>query len=253
MVNPFRLDGRVVIVTGASRGIGAGTARAISESGGSVVLVARSGDDLATVAASLPGPSRVVVGAVEDPALPLQAVAAAAEMGDMWGLVNNAGISPAYAPTAETSDEEWEQILAVNLRAGAAFARAVLPAMVAAGTGGRIVNLSSIAAFAGLPNLVAYNATKAALDAMTRTMAVEYGPAGITVNSLAPGTITTEMVQQMMDTNPALAEKFVSKTAIGRVGSVDEAAWPIVFLLSDAAGFMTGQVMLIDGGRLAAA
>ena len=253
MMNPFRLDGRVVIVTGASRGIGAGTARAISESGGSVVLVARSGDDLATVAASLPGPSRVVVGAVEDPALPLQAVAAAAEMGDMWGLVNNAGISPAYAPTAETSDEEWEQILAVNLRAAAAFARAVLPAMVAAGTGGRIVNLSSIAAFAGLPNLVAYNATKAALDAMTRTMAVEYGPAGITINSLAPGTITTEMVQQMMDTNPALAEKFVSKTAIGRVGSVDEAAWPIVFLLSDAAGFMTGQVMLIDGGRLAAA
>ena len=253
MTNPFRLDGRVVIVTGASRGIGAGTARAISESGGSVVLVARSGDDLATVAASLPGPSRVVVGAVEDPALPMQAVAAAAEMGDLWGLVNNAGISPAYAPTAETSDEEWEQILAVNLRAAAAFARAVLPAMVAAGTGGRIVNLSSIAAFAGLPNLVAYNATKAALDAMTRTMAVEYGPAGITVNSLAPGTITTEMVQQMMDTNPALAEKFVSKTAIGRVGSVDEAAWPIVFLLSDAAGFMTGQVMLIDGGRLAAA
>ncbi len=253
MTNPFRLDGRVVIVTGASRGIGAGTARAISESGGSVVLVARSEDDLATVAASLPGPSRVVVGAVEDPALPMQAVAAAAEMGELWGLVNNAGISPAYAPTAETSDEEWEQILAVNLRAAAAFARAVLPAMMAAGTGGRIVNLSSIAAFAGLPNLVAYNATKAALDAMTRTMAVEYGPAGITINSLAPGTITTEMVQQMMDTNPALAEKFVSKTAIGRVGSVDEAAWPIVFLLSDAAGFMTGQVMLIDGGRLAAA
>ena len=253
MTNPFRLDGRVVIVTGASRGIGAGTARAISESGGSVVLVARSGDDLATVAASLPGPSRVVVGAVEDPALPMQAVAAAVEMGDLWGLVNNAGISPAYAPTAETSDDEWEQILAVNLRAAAAFARAALPAMVAGGAGGRIVNLSSIAAFAGLPNLVAYNATKAALDAMTRTMAVEYGPAGITINSLAPGTITTEMVRQMMDANPALAEKFVSKTAIGRVGSVDEAAWPIVFLLSDAAGFMTGQVMLIDGGRLAAA
>jgi NAD(P)-dependent dehydrogenase (short-subunit alcohol dehydrogenase family) len=116
-----------------------------------------------------------------------------------------------------------------------------------------VVNLSSIAAFAGLPNLVAYNATKAALDAMTRTMAVEYGPAGVTANSIAPGTITTEMVQQMMDTNPALAEKFVSKTAIGRVGTVDETAWPIVFLLSDAAAFMTGQVMLIDGGRLAAA
>jgi NAD(P)-dependent dehydrogenase (short-subunit alcohol dehydrogenase family) len=250
---PFRLDDRVVIITGASRGIGAGTARAVSDAGGSVVLVARSGDDLAGVAASLPGPSRIVVGAVEDPSVPPLAVAAAAEMGDLWGLVNNAGISPAYAPTAETSDDDWQQILAVNLRASAAFARAALPAMVATGKGGRVVNLSSIAAFAGLPNLVAYNATKAALDAMTRTMAVEYGPAGINVNSIAPGTITTEMVQQMMDTNPALAEKFVGKTAIGRVGTVDETAWPIVFLLSDAAGFMTGQVMLIDGGRLAAA
>ena len=253
MDTPFSLNGRVVIITGASRGIGAGTASAVSRSGGSVVLVARSADDLAAVAASLPGPSRVVVGAVEDPAVPAQAVAAAKELGDLWGLVNNAGISPAYAPTAETSDDEWDQILRVNLRAAAAFARAAIPAMVAAGKGGRIVNVSSIAAFAGLPNLVAYNATKAGLDAMTRTMAVEYGHAGINVNSIAPGTITTEMVQQMMDTNPALAEKFVNKTTIGRVGTVDESAWPIVFLLSDAAGFMTGQVMLIDGGRLAAA
>ncbi len=250
---PFSLRGRVVIITGASRGIGAGTARAVSGSGGSVVLVARSADDLGAVAASLPGPSRVVVGAVEDPAVPAMAVAAAAELGDLWGLVNNAGISPSYAPTAETSDEHWDEIVRVNLRAAAAFARAALPAMVATGAGGRVVNLSSIAAFAGLPNLVAYNCTKAGLDAMTRTMAVEYGPAGITVNSIAPGTITTEMVQQMMDTNPALAEKFVSRTAIGRVGTVDEAAWPIVFLLSDAAAFMTGQVMLIDGGRLAGA
>ncbi len=253
MANPFRLDGRVVIVTGASRGIGKGTAIAVSESGGSVVLVARSADDLAAVAASLPGPSRVVVGAVEDPEVPARAVAAAAELGDIWGLVNNAGISPAYSPTVDTTDEQWDEILRVNLRAAAAFARAAIPAMIAAGKGGRVVNLSSIAAFAGLPNLVAYNATKAGLDAMTRTMAVEYGRQGVCVNSIAPGTITTEMVQQLMDTNPVLAEKFVAKTAIGRVGTVDETAWPIVFLLSDAAGFMTGQVMLIDGGRLAAA
>lgn len=250
---PFSLSGRVVIVTGASRGIGKGTAEAVSQSGGSVVLVARSADDLQAVADSLPGPSRVVVGAVEDPAVQARAVQAAGEMGDLWGLVNNAGISPAYAPTTETTDDDWDEILRVNLRAAAGFARAAIPAMVAAGRGGRIVNLSSIAAFAGLPNLVAYNATKAALDAMTRTMAVEFGPQGICVNSIAPGTITTELVQQLMDANPPLAQKFVDKTAIGRVGTVDEAAWPIVFLLSDAAGFMTGQVMLIDGGRLASA
>jgi 3-oxoacyl-[acyl-carrier protein] reductase len=238
MNEPFALDGRVVIITGASRGIGKGTADAVSRSGGSVVLVARTADDLEAVAASLPGPSRVVVGAVEDPGVADRAVAAAAELGDLWGLVNNAGISPYYHPAAETSDDEWDHILRVNLRAAAAFSRAAIPA---------------IAAFAGLPNIVAYNATKAALDAMTRTLAVELGPMGILVNSIAPGTITTELVGELMDANPALAEKFVSKTAMGRVGTVDEAAWPIVFLLSDAAGFMTGQVMLIDGGRLAAA
>ncbi len=253
MDTPFSLEGRVVIITGASRGIGKGTAEAVSKSGGSVVLVARSGDDLAAVAASLPGPSRVLVGAVEHPETPAQAVALAAEMGDLWGLVNNAGISPAYHSAVETTDDEWDQILRVNLRAAAAFARAAIPAMAAAGKGGRVINLSSIAAFAGLPNIVAYNAAKAGLDAMTRTLAVEYGHAGICVNSIAPGTITTEMVQQMMDANPPLAEKFVSKTTLGRVGTVDEAAWPIVFLLSDASAFMTGQVMLIDGGRLAAA
>jgi len=84
-------------------------------------------------------------------------------------------------------------------------------------------------------------------------MAVELGPEGILCNSIAPGTIVTEIVEDLMNQNPALRDKFVSKTAMGRVGSVPEAAWPIVFLLSDASSFMTGQVMVVDGGRLAAA
>ncbi|MSO44688.1 MAG: glucose 1-dehydrogenase [Thermoleophilia bacterium] len=249
----FDLTDRVVIITGASRGIGKGTAEAVSHSGGKVVLVARTADDLEAVAASLPGESAVVVGSVDDPDVAARAVAAACALGDVWGLVNNAGISPYYHPAVETTDDEWDHVLRVNLRAAAMFARAVVPAMLDTGRGGRIVNLSSIAAFAGLPNIVAYNATKAALDSMTRTLAVELGPSGILVNSIAPGTITTELVGELMAANPALAEKFVSKTAMGRVGTVAEAAWPIVFLLSDAAGFMTGQVLLVDGGRLAAA
>lgn len=253
MTNPFGLDGRVVIVTGASRGIGKGTAIAVSESGGHPVLVARSEDDLRALAAALPGPSTVLVGDVADPELPARAVAAAEAAGGLWGLVNNAGITPYYHPATETSDEEWQHILQVNVRACAAFARESAKAMQARGAGGRIVNMSSIAAFAGLPNLVAYNAAKGAIDAMTRTMAVELGPDGIMVNSIAPGTIVTEIVEGLMDENPALRDKFVSKTAIGRVGSVPEAAWPIVFLLSDASSFMTGQVMIVDGGRLAAA
>lgn len=251
MSNPFRLDGRAVVITGASRGIGAEVARCVTSSGGSVVLVARSADALATVAAGLSGPYRIVVGAVEDPETPERAAAAAEELGGLWGLVNNAAINPYYHPALDTPASEWEELLRVNVVAAASFAR-VIGARLAASGGGRIVNLGSIAGLTGLPNIAAYNATKAALDALTRTLAVELGPAGVLVNSVAPGTILTEMVTDLMGANPVLAERLVAKAPVGRMGSVPEAAWPIVFLLSDAASFITGHVLVADGGRLAA-
>ena len=114
------------------------------------------------------------------------------------------------------------------------------------------MNLGSIAGLSGLPNIAPYNASKAAIDAMTRTMAVELGAAGVLVNSVAPGTISTELVQGMLAANPALAEKLVAKSPLGRVGVPAEAAEPIVFLLTDAASFITGHVLVVDGGRLAA-
>ena len=141
----------------------------------------------------------------------------------------------------------------VNLLAAAAFARVVGTRLVEQGTGGRIVNVSSIASLSGLPNIGPYNATKAALDAMTRTIAVELGPAGICCNSVNPGTIATEMVEELLRANPPLKEKFVNRTPLGRVGATDEAAWPIVFLLTDAAAFITGETLLVDGGRMASA
>src|SRR4029079_9670147 len=131
-----------------------------------------------------------------------------------------------------------------------AMARAVGREM-AAGGGGRIVNLSSIAGLTGVPNIGPYNASKTALDAFTATFAVKLGPAGVLVNSVAPGTILTEMVEGLMTANPALKEKLVLKAALGRLGAGAEAAWPIVFLLTDAASFLTGQTIVVDGGRLA--
>lgn len=252
MTDPFRLDDRTVVVTGASRGIGAAVARLVSSLGGRVVLVARSGDALSALADGLPGPSAVVTGDIADPAVADEAAAAAEKLGDLWGLVNNAGINPYYHPLTETPLSEWDEVLRVNLLGAAAFARAIGGRLAAAGRGGRIVNLGSIAGLTGLPNIGPYNATKAALDAMTRTMAVELGPANVLCNSVAPGTIGTEMVAQLMDANPALKERLVAKTPIGRIGQVDEAAWPIVFLLTDASSFITGQVLVVDGGRLAA-
>lgn len=252
MSDPFRLDGRTVIVTGASRGIGAEVAMAVSARGGSVVLVARSGDALGELAAALPGPSAAVSGDVADTEVVAEAVSAAEGLGGLWGLVNNAGINPYYHPVTETPLSEWDEVLRVNLLGATAFARAVARHLTEQGTGGRIVNVSSIAGLTGLANIGPYNASKAALDALTRTLALELGPVGILCNSIAPGTIATEMVEGLMAANPVLKERLVSKAPLGRIGAVAEAALPIVFLLSDAASFITGQTIVVDGGRLSA-
>jgi NAD(P)-dependent dehydrogenase (short-subunit alcohol dehydrogenase family) len=148
--------------------------------------------------------------------------------------------------------EQWDETLRVNLLGAASFARVIGARLAEAGAGGRIVNISSIAGLTGLPNIAPYNATKAAMDALTRTMAVELGPAGVLCNSVAPGTIMTEMVEELMQANPALQERLVAKSPLGRIGQTPEAAWPIVFLLTDAASFITGEVLVVDGGRLAA-
>ena len=250
--DPFSLDGRTIIVTWASRGIGADVARGIVARGGGVVLVARSGKALEELAAELSGPSAVVAGDVADTQTVSAAVSAGERLGGLWGVVNNAGINPFYHPVIETPLSEWDEVLRVNLLGATAFARAVGRHLAEAGGGGRIINLSSIAGLTGLPNIGPYNASKAALDALTRTLAVELGPAGVLCNSIAPGTIATEMVEGLMTANPALKERLVAKSPLGRIGTVAEAAWPIVFLLTDAASFITGQTLVVDGGRLAA-
>lgn len=252
MSDPFRLDGRTVIVTGASRGIGAEVAHGISSRGGGVVLVARSAEALRELAETLPGPTAVVAGDVSDTMVAGEALDAAEALGGLWGVVNNAGINPFYHPVTETPLSEWDEVLRVNLLGTAAFSRAVGRALVEAGGGGRIVNIGSIAGLTGLPMIGPYNASKAAIDALSRTLAVELGPAAILCNSVAPGTIATEMVEGLMAANPALEERLVAKAPLGRIGTVAEAAWPIVFLLTDAASFITGQTLVVDGGRLAA-
>jgi NAD(P)-dependent dehydrogenase (short-subunit alcohol dehydrogenase family) len=251
MNDPFRLDERTIIITGASRGIGAAVARAVAAQGGSTVLVARSRQPLEALAAELPGPSAVVAGDVADTQIVDEAISAGERLGNLWGLVNNAGIQPAYQPLTATPLSAWDEVLNINLLGAAAFARAMALHLTEAGAGGRIINVSSIGGLTGLPMIGPYNASKAAMDGLTRSLAVELGPAGILCNSVAPGTITTEMVADLMQANPALQEKLVAKTPIGRLGTVEEAAGPIVFLLSDAASFITGQVLVVDGGRLA--
>lgn len=253
MSDPYRLDGRVIIVTGASRGIGEGIAEAASARGARVVLVARDAARLEALAARLPGPAAIAVGDVGDTDTVSDALDRAEELGGpLWAVVNNAAVNPYYHPVTDTPLFEWDDVLRVNLLGATAFARAGARVMMEQGGGGRIVNISSIAGLTGLPNIGPYNASKAALDALTRTMAVELGSHNILVNSVAPGTITTDMVSDLMATNPALAERLAGKAALGRLGSVREAVEPILFLLSDAASFITGHTLVVDGGRLAA-
>ena len=253
MSDPFRLDGRTVIVTGASRGIGAAVARGVVDRGGRAVLVARSAEAIGALERELgAGVATAVAGDVADPEVAERALRAAEALGGLWALVNNAGINPYYHPVTESPLSEWDEVLRVNVLGAASFARTVGAALAEAGRGGRIVNLGSIAGLTGLPNIGPYNASKAALDALSRTMAVELGPAGVLCNSVAPGTIRTEMVDALLVANPALAERLVAKAPIGRVGEPGEAALPIIFLLSDAASFITGQTLVVDGGRLAA-
>ncbi len=250
--NPYRLDDRTIIVTGASRGIGAAVAQSAARQGANLVLVARSEPDLERLAAELTTKVRIVAGDVADTETAERALDAADQIGTgVWGLVNNAGINPYYRQIVETPLHEWDDVLRVNLLGAAVFARAAGRAMADKG-GGRIVNLGSIAGLTGLPNIGPYNASKAAIDALTRTLAVELGPHGVLVNSVAPGTIRSEMVDGLLKANPALAERLVAKAPLGRVGECEEAAEPIVFLLSDAASFITGHVLVVDGGRLAA-
>ena len=159
-----------------------------------------------------------------DPELAERALAAAEGLGGLWGLVNNAGINPYYHPVTESPLGEWDEVLRVNVLGAASFARAVGAALAAAGGGGRIVNLGSIAGLTGLPNIGPYNASKAALDALSRTMAVELGPAGVLCNSVAPGTIPTEMVDALHGRQPGARRAAGGQGAARAGGRAAEAA-----------------------------
>ncbi len=198
MTDPFRLDGRTVIVTGASRGIGAEVARAIVAQGGGVVLVARSKGALDDLAGSLDGPVRTVAGDVADTTTAADALDAAEELdGVLWGLVNNAGINPFYHPVTDTPLSEWDEILRVNVLGAAAMARAVGREMATLGQGGRIVNLSSIAGLTGLPNIGPYNASKFAVRGLTEAIWLELRETDphIAVIRVHPGGIKTNVAR----------------------------------------------------------
>ena len=248
----LRLDGRTALVTGASRGIGRQAALTLAAAGATVVLAARSIEDLGEVAAAARragAPDAVVaVTDVLDEAAGAAAVGTAVDTtGRLDVVVNVAGGQGFTAYVADTRTEGWDKVFGLNLRSVFLASKAALAHLP---PGGSIVNVASIAGFTGSPGLAAYGAAKAGVIALTRTLAVEAAPHGVRVNCLAPGWVRTELTRRMWS-DPETSRALVAQIPLGRWADVEELAGPLLLLASDAGSYITGATLVVDGGLLA--
>ena len=248
---PFRLDGKRALVTGGGRGIGRACALALAQSGAEVAVCSRTREQLDDVVGLIEGAGGSGLAVDADLSSPDGIDALVDALGDHWRdgvdiLVNNAAISPFVKGAEQLEPEEWEQILSVNVSSPFYLMKALCPAMLARGSG-VVVNVTSIGAERALPKLAAYGAAKAALGQLTRTTAVEWAPSGVRVNAVAPAYIETEMTSAVQE-RPALRQRVIDRTPMARFGRPEEVAWAVVFLASDAASYITGHTLFVDGG-----
>jgi NAD(P)-dependent dehydrogenase (short-subunit alcohol dehydrogenase family) len=248
-VSNHRLDGRVAVVTGASRGLGKQMAEALAEAGAAVVVVARSRELLESVRADIARRAGTTYAFATDVSEASEVARLADQVHQQAGvpdiLINNAGIN-IRKPLHDFTLEEWRQVMHTNLDAPFLCTRAFVPGMIEKKFG-RIINLTSIMSHVSLPGRSAYSASKFGLLGLTKALALELAPYGITVNGISPGPFATEMNTVLMQDEARNAE-FISKIPVGRWGKVEEVGALAVFLCSDAAGFITGTDILIDGG-----
>lgn len=243
----FSLEGKTALITGGSRGIGYGIARAFIEAGARVVIAARSEGPLQEAAASL-GVNciglRCDIGDPEDVAALIERAWA---LGPLDVLVNNAGISPYYKRAEAVSVAEFDQVMQVNLR-GAYFASVeAAKRMFAAGRGGCIINVSSVAGIVPLERQGVYAAAKAGLHQLTKVMALEWAERGVRVNAIAPGWVETDLVDELFASRHG--ERLRADIPMGRLATPDDVAGAAVWLASEAASYVTGSIVVIDGGR----
>ncbi len=246
----FRLDGKVAFVTGGGRGLGRAGALAFAGAGADVVLVSRTRSQLEETAALVEKLGRKALAAPADTRNAAEVDAAVQAALDAFGridiLFNNAGTN-IRKPVVDMSDEDWHTIMDTNVQGAFLVARAVARQMVRQGSGA-IINMSSMSAMSPEPTKAVYAASKGAIALLTKGMALELAPHGIRVNAIAPGYMLTSLVRGGLDADPARKQRVLARIPLGRLGEPDEIGGALVFLASDAAGYVTGATIVIDGG-----
>lgn len=248
VLESFRLDARVALITGSSAGIGFAIARGLAEAGATVVLNGRNADTLQSAAAALAGEGHDVHSQCFD-VTDSAAVSAAildieSRVGPLDILVNNAGMQR-RGPLEQYAETDWRELMRTNLDSAFLVGQAVARCMIPRGRG-RIINICSVQSELGRPGIAPYAASKGALKMLTKGMAIDWGPAGLNVNGIGPGYFKTELNAALV-ANPEFSDWLVQRTPSRRWGEVAELAGAAVFLASDASSFVNGHILYVDG------
>jgi NAD(P)-dependent dehydrogenase (short-subunit alcohol dehydrogenase family) len=249
----FRLDGKVALVTGGSRGIGRSIALGLAEAGADVAIAARKPEALAEAAGAVRAlgrrafPVPTNVRRMED--LRNLVDTTVRELGRLDVLVNNAGTNPSFGPVQQIDERAWDSIMNTNVKSIFFLSVLAREAMLRHGDGGAIVNVSSIGGLQASDAIGGYSISKAAVIMLTQVCAKQWGRDGIRVNCIAPGLIRTEFSRALWE-NESIAREAVETAALHRIGEPDEMAGAVVYFASRASSFATGQTLVIDGGRL---
>ncbi len=247
----FDLQGRRAVVVGGTSGIGRSISLALASAGAEVIATSRSEGAVDAVAAEIEKMGRPTLRITTDilsrPSLQLFHDRVVSELGNVDILVNSAGITKRVS-TLECSEEDWNKIISVNLK-GTLYACQIFGRSMLERGYGRIINIASLSTFVAFQEVAAYGASKAAVGALTKSLAVEWAQTGVCVNAIAPGIIPTELNRSIIDS--PRGQELLLRTPMRRYGTSQEVAGAAVYLASDAVSFMTGQIVAVDGGFLA--